>query len=616
MQTTPRTAALALVTLLVLSAVPAGAVGAVGGDHAATAVDATATTVTPTPGNGSIGVTRAVDVDLTPDHPDTVRVTTSFAVGSDVSTLGVSTVEGATVVSRDGIVDAPNIAWDYRWDEETERPSITVRVPSDRQNDRFGGYDFAEGDGWALVQYGVSAGYYSDATDSWHRSWERDGLFTTESRVEEDAVFGTQMAFLGGYERYEHTADGRNLTLVVPDAATVAEGQATVFESVSFAMDELYVAGSERDIRLFVAPDPIRRGGIQAGPTDLWVHEDMQAETADNVWVHEYLHTRQRFAPNSEMRWFTEASAEYYAALLTYREGRIDFDAFHDAVSTDRDADSVLVNDIHWTSDYAPYSKGSRVLAGLDAQIRRGSGGNYSLADVFYLVNSHRGGVTYYDLREYVVAAGGESAGEWLDEYARTESVPEIPDNASLYDSPTRPERDADGDGLTDAEEKRAGSNMFAVDTDDDGLNDSREVRTVGSDPNDPDTDGDGLPDAAEVDRGADPTDVDSDDDGLDDGTEVHESDTDPTDPDTDGDGISDGEAVAQGMDPTGEEPETRTAEPTPTTVATTAPTGTPGMATGTSATASGGSPGFGVAGGVVALGGCVVLVMRSRRRS
>jgi hypothetical protein len=564
-----------------------------------------------------VGVTRVVDVALTPDAPGTVRVTVTFELGTDVSTLGVTPPENATVLSRDGIVEAPNIVWDYRWDEETERPSMTVRIPSDVENPRFGGYDFAEGDGWALVHYGVTAGYYSDATDSWHRTWEREGLFTTETRVEEDAVLGTQLAFLGEYERYEHSADGRNLTLVVPEAATVQEGPETVFESVSFAMDELYVAGSERDVRLFVAPDPIRRGGIQAGATDLWVHEDVQAETADNVWVHEYLHTRQRFTPNSEMRWFAEASAEYYAALLTYREGRIDFDAFHGAVSTDRDADSVLVNDIHWTSEYAPYSKGSRVLAGLDAQIRQGSGGNYTLADVFYLVNVHRGGITYYDLREYVVAAGGESAGAWLDEYARTEAVPDVPQNASVYESPAESDRDADGDGLTDSEEKRAGSNMFATDTDDDGLNDSREFRAVGSDPNDPDTDGDGLPDAAEVSRDADPNDVDTDDDGLDDGTEVSEYRSDPTVADTDGDGVSDGEAVAQGMDPVGEETETATATATatpttPTTATETAPTtATP---TTTDGGEAGSTSGFGVVGALVAFVACVVVFRRDER--
>jgi PGF-CTERM protein len=610
MQRTSRTAVLALVTVLVVSSIPVGAVGTVGADHGATAVEATAATAPAGPENDSVGVTRTVDVALTPERPDTVRVSMTFEVGSDVSTLGVSTVEGATVLSRDGIVDAPNIAWDYRWDEETERPSITVRVPSNRQNDRFGGYDFAEGDGWALVQYGVSAGYYSDATDSWHRTWERGGLFSTETRVADDAVLGTQLAFLGAHERYEHTVNGRTLTLVVPEAATVRAGPETVFESVSFAMAELYVTGSERDVRLFVAPGPVRRGGIQAGATDLWVHEDMQAETADNVWVHEYLHTRQRFRPNSEMRWFTEASAEYYAALLTYREGRIDFDAFHDAVSTDRDAGSVLVNDLHWTSEYAPYSKGSRVLAGLDAQIRQGSGGNYSLADVFYLVNTHRGDVTYYDLREYVVAAGGEDAGEWLDEYARSEAVPDVPENASLYGSPAETDRDADGDGLTDSAEKRAGSNMFATDTDGDGLNDSREVG-LGTDPNDPDTDGDGLPDAAEIDRGTDPTDVDTDDDGLDDGTEVNEHRSDPTDPDTDGDGVSDGEAVAQGMDPTGEETETATARAT-----TTEPTATETVQSGgTTATATGddgGSPGFGAVGALLALGACLLVFVRS----
>ncbi|WP_435344933.1 hypothetical protein [Haloarchaeobius sp. HRN-SO-5] len=580
--------------VLVVATLPVGVVGGVQSPQAGASVapdsDATA------------GVTRVVDVDLTPDRTDSVRVTVSFELGSDVQTLGVATPAGATVLDQTGFVEAPKLTWDYRWDEETTTPSMTVRVPADRRNPQFGGIDFYDAGDWALVPYGVEASYYSDATDSWHGTWERESLFETETRATSDAVFGTQFAFLGDHERYEHSAHGRTLTLVVPDAATVEDGPETVFGTLSHAADELYVAGGDRDVRIFVAPDPIRRGGLQGGPTDLWVHEDMRAEHVSNVWVHEYLHTRQRFSPNAEMEWFTEASAQYYAALLTYREGAVDFEAFHRAMATDRDAGSVLTNDLQWTADTAPYTKGGRVLAALDAEIRERSGGNYTLADVFYRVNVERDEVTYYEFRDYVQAVGGEDLGDWLDEYARTEAVPPVPDDPSLYRTPEDVTRDSDDDGLTDDEEKRAGSGLFTADTDDDGLDDAREVRELGTDPNDPDTDGDGLPDATEVDVGADPTVVDTDGDGLDDGSEVAEYDTDPTDPDTDGDGVDDGAEV-----------EGTTTAPT-TTDEPKSGTGT----TGSTATTVDGrsSPGFGPLGVGGALLGVLVLGWVAARRT
>ena len=86
----------------------------------------------------------------------------------------------------------------------------------------------------------------------------------------------------------------------------------------------------------------------------------------------------------------------------------------------------------------------------------------------------------------------------------------------SGQDGTDQTEPDADGDGLSDADEEAAGT-----------------------DPDNPDTDGDGLTDADEIDAGADPTDADSDDDGLGDAEEV-ELGTDPTDPDSDNDGLAD----------------------------------------------------------------------------
>ncbi|MBI5609949.1 MAG: OmpA family protein, partial [Deltaproteobacteria bacterium] len=119
---------------------------------------------------------------------------------------------------------------------------------------------------------------------------------------------------------------------------------------------------------------------------------------------------------------------------------------------------------------------------------------------------------------------------------------------------------DSDGDGLSDDEEKKIGTDPKKADTDGDGLSDGEEV-LIGTDPTDGDSDGDGLGDAQEVAAGdpksydagkdTDPMDADSDDDGLKDGDEKNASGplagrgkTDPLKSDSDGDGIADGVEV------------------------------------------------------------------------
>jgi len=151
---------------------------------------------------------------------------------------------------------------------------------------------------------------------------------------------------------------------------------------------------------------------------------------------------------------------------------------------------------------------------------------------------------------------------------------------------------DADGDGLTNGQEKGLGTDGTTPDTDGDGINDGDEVKNgtdpldpcdpnkdaptcdqdkdgltnakeldiTNTDPKNPDTDGDGLKDGYEVTRGSDPLDpcdpnkdadaCDQDEDGLTNGKEKNETKTDPKNPDTDGDKYKDGDEVKNGTDP------------------------------------------------------------------
>lgn len=100
---------------------------------------------------------------------------------------------------------------------------------------------------------------------------------------------------------------------------------------------------------------------------------------------------------------------------------------------------------------------------------------------------------------------------------------------------------DPDGDGLTNREEKKLGTNMKAADSDGDGLNDGDEVHSYHTNPLLADSDEDGLTDKAEiVTHKTNPNQADSDNDGLTDREEVITHNTNPLKADSDEDGLTD----------------------------------------------------------------------------
>jgi len=92
-------------------------------------------------------------------------------------------------------------------------------------------------------------------------------------------------------------------------------------------------------------------------------------------------------------------------------------------------------------------------------------------------------------------------------------------------------DKDSDGDGLTDKQERRLGTDPYSIDSDKDGIIDGEELMGWKTDPLQPDSDGDGLSDYNEV--------------------KVYH--TDPLKSDTDADGYSDGEEVNGGFNPLGD---------------------------------------------------------------
>ena len=177
---------------------------------------------------------------------------------------------------------------------------------------------------------------------------------------------------------------------------------------------------------------------------------------------------------------------------------------------------------------------------------------------------------------DYALANAGQVKSLFAFDFDRDSDGDGMPDGWEACNGldpldPSDAALDADGDGLSNLEEYRLGTDPFNCDTDGDGMDDGDEVAygydpTVSNTGEFPDSDGDGLNDFEELSWGTDPYGADTDGDGLSDYYEIRLNTyhghtnylangeafygTDPTDPDSDGDGLNDGDELKYGTDP------------------------------------------------------------------
>ncbi len=119
-----------------------------------------------------------------------------------------------------------------------------------------------------------------------------------------------------------------------------------------------------------------------------------------------------------------------------------------------------------------------------------------------------------------VVLAAAAAAAAWYVFFSSpapaTEDItpppPAAPADAGDTGAPQAPapeqtgSEDADGDGLTSAEEAQYGTDPMRPDSDEDGLFDREEAKIFQTNPLNPDTDGDGFSDGEEIQNGYNPS--------------------------------------------------------------------------------------------------------------
>lgn len=448
------------------------------------------------------GVVQHVTADLGSDA-STYRLTVEYRLGSDAERLLLvpPVPGGSRVADRTGFEDAntpdggdcglriPCSAVELAWDGTTRRPSVTYVV--DRSAVDHSGFT----DEWAYLAVGVRSSYYSSDSERWHTSvsarWN-GGRFAVRTETVQRGYGGMAYAFVGEHEVYSRNVTGSTVNIVVPEEVSLEEAPGELLAMLDRTSAQLEVGARPRRIDIFVHPElEVPPGFTSVADITIspWADTELSSATragGGNIWIHEYVHTRGHTVsdPSERMAWFGEASASYYAALLSLWQGRGSYTDFRQAVSDpqlesfDYNNRTTLADPDTWQGQ-GHYVKGARVLAALDAEIRTASDGERSLQDVFRAVNTHDGEVSLADFKRFVAEAAGEDLEGWVERYVTTTATPAVPDDPHLF-TPPDGQRDTDGDGLTDAQERRLGTNPFSVDTDGDGVDDASDASPLG----------------------------------------------------------------------------------------------------------------------------------------
>jgi hypothetical protein len=260
---------------------------------------------------------RRYVVSLTPDRPGEVRVQLRYRIPQEVTSLTATLPEDVTVADTSGFARRDETT--YEWTRSTREPSITYDVPVNetvdrgREGERTGGYLYVATPSWAVLPAPRSGLTFSG-------TGEQPTVNTTYGFTGDGApggITGGGIVFIGDHETVTREAAGQQFRLVVPDAAELRESPGAVLDTLAGAARSLEIGSRDDEVVAIVAPTTVEWGssGLQRGPADFYVLGDRRVATPANVWIHEYVHTRQDYRTESETKWTTEGLAAYYTAL-------------------------------------------------------------------------------------------------------------------------------------------------------------------------------------------------------------------------------------------------------------------------------------------------------------
>jgi hypothetical protein len=372
----------------------------------------------------SISVTQRVA--LTPEQPGEVQVTHVFDIPGSVEVLETSVPEGATVTGGTGFTPVDG---GYEWNGNTSRARLTYTMAVNETISQVGPegaagrYLLVDAGEWALVRR-------PDLSVRWSWSGPVPVGLDRQAVTAGPGYAGEAFVYLGAVDTRSRRAHGQTFTLVVPDRATMVESPDAVLDTLADSSDRLRVGDRDEQVTMFVAPTTsgVEWGvrGLQYGDTEAWVRDAEPLGEPDNTWIHEYVHTRQSFRTADSGQWLPEATATYYAALLTLERNETDFTIFREFLGRGArapQAGAVLVEPRSW-DNAANYWKGALVTAAIDRQIRLATNGTRSFGAVFSRLNAYPNAVDWGVTLELIERVGGDSVDQFAGTYITTSRVP------------------------------------------------------------------------------------------------------------------------------------------------------------------------------------------------
>ncbi len=349
---------------------------------------------------------------LLPDRPGEVTVELTYALPDRVVDLNTAVPRNATIVETEAFERDEGRR--YAWTGDGDGASITYRyevnqtVEASGPGPASGNYVYAGTRKWAMF-----------ARPSMPTNWTYRGSeplrLERRTRTTGSGAASEWLVYLGEYEEYVREANGQRFRLIVPAAAELVSDREAILDSLATASDDLRVG--DRDEEVFVVAAPTGRvewgvRGAQTGDADVWVRDVQRVYAADNVWIHEYVHTRQRFRPTRETVWLSEGTATYYGALLSLEQGLVGFEGFAELLTDGERAayDEVVLSNTSTWVEYANYERGALIAGRMDLAIRWATGGERSLQDVLRRINARNGRLAQADLLATLEGVGGDEA--------------------------------------------------------------------------------------------------------------------------------------------------------------------------------------------------------------